>query len=86
MKRRTSDATYGSYTMGKLAILKLRDDYRAQQGAAYSLQKFHDAFLRVKSPRPRSSYRGMQSLLRVDCAPDLKRRHPPHARSSLVGS
>jgi uncharacterized protein (DUF885 family) len=44
-KRGTSDATYGYYTMGKLAILKLRDDYRANQGTAYSLQKFHDAFI-----------------------------------------
>ncbi|MFO1407418.1 MAG: DUF885 domain-containing protein [Steroidobacteraceae bacterium] len=43
-KRGTSDALYGYYTMGKLAILKLRDDYRRQQGAAYRLQDFHDRF------------------------------------------
>ena len=41
-KRGTSDATYGYYTMGKLMILKLRDDYKAKMGAAYSLQDFHD--------------------------------------------
>jgi uncharacterized protein (DUF885 family) len=46
-KRGTSDATYGYYTMGKLMILKLRDDYRAKLGADYSLQKFHDAFIRL---------------------------------------
>jgi uncharacterized protein (DUF885 family) len=45
-KRGTSDATYGYYTMGKLAILQLREDYKAQMGAAYSLQGFHDAFIR----------------------------------------
>lgn len=45
-KRGTSDATYGYYTMGKLAILQLRDDYKAKMGAAYSLQRFHDAFIR----------------------------------------
>ncbi|MDG4668867.1 hypothetical protein [Mycobacterium sp. 236(2023)] len=28
-KRGTSDALYGYYTMGKLMILKLRDDYQA---------------------------------------------------------
>ena len=44
-KRGTSDATYGYYTMGKLMILKLRDDYRAKMGADYSLQKFHDTFI-----------------------------------------
>ncbi len=44
-KRGTSDATYGYYTMGKLMILKLRDDYKAKMGADYSLQKFHDTFI-----------------------------------------
>jgi uncharacterized protein (DUF885 family) len=33
--------------MGKLAILKLRDDYKAKQGAAFSLQEFHDTFIRL---------------------------------------
>jgi uncharacterized protein (DUF885 family) len=49
-KRGTSDPTYGYYTMGKLMILKLRDDYKARQeksGAQYSLQSFHDAFIRL---------------------------------------
>ena len=44
-KRGTSDPTYGYYTMGKLMILKLRDDYKAKMGAEYSLQKFHDTFI-----------------------------------------
>ncbi len=44
-KRGTSDATYGYYTMGKLLILKLRDDYKTKMGAQYSLQKFHDTFI-----------------------------------------
>ena len=44
-KRGTSDPTYGYYTMGKLMILKLRDDYKAKMGAEYSLQKFHDRFI-----------------------------------------
>lgn len=44
-KRGTSDPTYGYYTMGKLMIMKLRDDYKAKMGAQYSLQKFHDAFI-----------------------------------------
>jgi uncharacterized protein (DUF885 family) len=46
-KRGTSDPTYGYYTMGKLMILKLRDDYKAKTGAEYSLQGFHDAFIKL---------------------------------------
>jgi uncharacterized protein (DUF885 family) len=49
-KRGTSDPTFGYYTMGKLMILKLRDDYKAHQekaGAPYSLQGFHDTFIRL---------------------------------------
>jgi len=44
-KRGAGDPLYGYYTMGKLMILKLRDDYKAKQGSAYTLQGFHDAFL-----------------------------------------
>ena len=44
-KRGTSDPTYLYYTLGKLEILKLRDDVRKKQGAAFTLQGFHDAFL-----------------------------------------
>jgi uncharacterized protein (DUF885 family) len=46
-KRGTSDALYGYYTMGKLMILKLRDDYKAKTGSDYSLRGFHDAFIRI---------------------------------------
>jgi uncharacterized protein (DUF885 family) len=44
-KRATTDPTFGYYTMGKLAILKLREDWKKKTGADYSLQKFHDTFL-----------------------------------------
>jgi len=44
-KRGTSDATYLYYTLGKLEILKLRADLQKKQGAAFSLEQFHDAFL-----------------------------------------
>jgi uncharacterized protein (DUF885 family) len=46
-KRGAGDPLYGYYTMGKLMILKLRDDYKAKQGAAYTLQGFHDAFIKL---------------------------------------
>ena len=50
-KRGTSDATYLYYTVGKLQIMKLRDDLKKKQGAAFSLQQFHDAFLK-QGPAP----------------------------------
>ncbi len=46
VKRGTSDATYLYYTLGKLEIMKLREDVRKKQGSAFSLQKFHDDFMR----------------------------------------
>ena len=46
-KRGAGDPLYGYYTMGKLMILKLRDDYKAKEGSAYSLAGFHDAFLKI---------------------------------------
>jgi len=44
-KRGTSDPTYLYYTLGKLQILKLREDYRKKVGAEFTLGKFHDEFM-----------------------------------------
>jgi uncharacterized protein (DUF885 family) len=44
-KRGTSDPTYLYYTLGKLQIMKLREDYRKKMGADFTLQKFHDEFM-----------------------------------------
>ncbi|MBZ5620276.1 MAG: DUF885 domain-containing protein [Acidobacteriia bacterium] len=44
-KRGTSDPTYLVYTLGKLQILKLRDDYKKMKGGKSTLQEFHDAFM-----------------------------------------
>ena len=44
-RRGTSDPTYLVYTLGKLQIMKLREDYRKQQGDKFTLQDFHDRFL-----------------------------------------
>jgi uncharacterized protein (DUF885 family) len=49
-KRGTSDPTYLVYTLGKLEILKLREDYKLMKGAKYTLQGFHDAFLQQGNP------------------------------------
>ena len=44
-KRGTSDPTYLYYTLGKLQILKLREDYRKLKGDKFTLQEFHDEFM-----------------------------------------
>lgn len=44
-ERGTFDPAYIVYSIGKLMMLKLRDDYKAQQGSKYSLRAFHDAVL-----------------------------------------
>ncbi|MGC2182072.1 MAG: DUF885 domain-containing protein [Terriglobales bacterium] len=48
-RRGTSDPTYLYYNLGKLQILKLREDYRKQQGNKFTLQEFHDRFMRQGS-------------------------------------
>jgi uncharacterized protein (DUF885 family) len=44
-ERGTFDPGYCFYTLGKLQFLKLREDYRRQEGANFSMKKFHDALL-----------------------------------------
>jgi len=44
-ERGTFDPTYLVYSVGKLMLLKLRQDYKEQQGKAYSLKTFHDTLL-----------------------------------------
>jgi uncharacterized protein (DUF885 family) len=49
-KRGTSDPTYLFYTLGKLEILKLRDDYRNKMGSKFSLEEFHNRFIKEGFP------------------------------------
>jgi uncharacterized protein (DUF885 family) len=44
------DPEYLYYTLGKLEIFKLREDYRKQEGSTFTLQKFHDEMLRHGAP------------------------------------
>lgn len=43
--RGTYDPGYLFYTLGKLQILKLREDYKKQEGTKYTLQSFNDAIV-----------------------------------------
>ncbi|MDQ6718148.1 MAG: DUF885 domain-containing protein [Gemmatimonadota bacterium] len=45
-RRGAYNPTYLYYTLGKLAIYKLRADYQKAQGANYSLREFHDSFVK----------------------------------------
>jgi uncharacterized protein (DUF885 family) len=49
-KRGTSDPTYLYYTLGKLEILKLRDDYKKKMGDKFSLEQFHNELLKQGFP------------------------------------
>jgi hypothetical protein len=48
-RRGAYNPTYLYYTLGKLQIYKLREDYRKARGSSYTLQGFHDEFVRQGS-------------------------------------
>ncbi|SDE30818.1 Uncharacterized conserved protein, DUF885 familyt [Mucilaginibacter pineti] len=51
--RGTFDPGYLFYTIGKLELLKLREDYKKQEGANFTLKKFHDQVLDNGMPQVR---------------------------------
>lgn len=48
--RGTIDPMYLNYTLGKIMIKKLRDDYRKEKGENFNLKEFHDKLLSFGSP------------------------------------
>jgi hypothetical protein len=48
--RASFDPGYFAYTLGKLQILKIRQEARSKLGGRFSLQRFHDALLSHGSP------------------------------------
>ncbi len=48
--RGTFDPGYLNYTLGKLMIMKLRDDLERQEGNRFSLRRFHDRLLEMGAP------------------------------------
>src|SRR4029078_8205539 len=61
-ERGTFDPTYLVYSLGKLMMLKMRHDYKEQQGNKYSLRSFHDAVLDQGS----APFLAMRPLLLTD--------------------
>jgi uncharacterized protein (DUF885 family) len=49
-RRGTLDPTYLVYTLGKMQILKLREDYHERMGDAFNLNVFHDRLLSYGMP------------------------------------
>jgi uncharacterized protein (DUF885 family) len=49
-RRGTIDPTYLVYTLGKMEILKLREEYRARMGDSFRLRDFHDQLLSYGMP------------------------------------
>ena len=49
-ERGTFDPAYLNYTMGKLMIRKLREDWTASRGGRSAWKQFHDAFLQYGGP------------------------------------
>ncbi|MFG2077268.1 DUF885 family protein [Nonomuraea maritima] len=49
-RRASFDPTYGRYTWGKLLIMDLREQARAQWGAGFTVQRFHKALLDLGAP------------------------------------
>lgn len=64
--RGTADPTYLYYTLGKLEILKLRSDLKKKLGSTFTLEGFHDAFVRQGNPPIRII---RQALLGDDSSP-----------------
>lgn len=50
-RRGAYNPTYLYYTLGKLQIYKLREDYKRAKGAAFTLRGFHDEFVKA-GPMP----------------------------------
>jgi uncharacterized protein (DUF885 family) len=48
--RGTFDPAYLNYTLGKYMVRRLRDDYRAERGAAFTLREFHDRLIGLGAP------------------------------------
>jgi len=48
--RGTYDPQYLNYTLNKLLIMKLRDDWTASRGGRKAWKAFHDAFLPYGGP------------------------------------
>jgi uncharacterized protein (DUF885 family) len=49
-ERGTIDPGYLNYTLGKLMMRRLRDDYRAERGPTFALREFHDRLVGLGAP------------------------------------
>ncbi len=90
-KRGTSDPTYLYYTLGKLQILKLREDYHRKMGEKFSLQEFtQHNFLKRGAPPIKIVRRALlrrrftHSSCLCGARPGVPRRHSCRRRHPLL--
>ena len=76
-RRGTLDPTYLIYTLGKMEILKLREEYRERAGASFRLGEFHDRLLAYGSPPVK--------ILRMALLGDAARPSPPREGANAPG-
>lgn len=80
VQRGTYNPTYLYYALGRMQILKLREDYRRRvesQGREFSLKAFHDRFLRLGLPVSLAR----EAMLGKDAGPSLEMPPPRSPRN-----
>jgi hypothetical protein len=76
-RRGTLDPTYLVYTLGKMEIVRLRDDYKRLQGDSFRLGEFHDRLLSYGMPPVR--------ILRMALLGDAARAASPSTQPDAAG-
>jgi uncharacterized protein (DUF885 family) len=79
-RRGTLDPTYLIYTLGKMEILKLREEYRERAGESFRLGEFHDRLLAYGSPPVRI----LRMALLGDATAPSPRRDETEDRTNVV--
>lgn len=80
-ERGSYDPGYCLYTVGKLQVMTLREDWRRQEGRRFSLKRFHDEILRHGMPQVRLLRERMlkdPSIWDRTLAPVSPSSPPPH--------
>jgi uncharacterized protein (DUF885 family) len=83
-RRGTIDPTYLVYTLGKMEIIKLREDWRARMGQAFNLGEFHDRLLSYGMPPVKIIRQAMLGNARSGSALSNERTEQPRSLAFSV--
>ncbi|HEX8144733.1 MAG TPA: DUF885 family protein [Pyrinomonadaceae bacterium] len=78
-RRGTVDPTYLVYTLGKMEIIRLREEWRARMGPSFNLGEFHDRLLSYGMPPVKIIRQAMLGSARSRSAPSIERTEQPRA-------